>query len=39
MSMGGQAGQQSTMRIAYEGIPRGMGHAVYDRLLKIRETL
>ena len=35
MSIGKQAEQQGTMWLAYDEIPRGMGHAFYDRLQKI----
>ena len=35
MSIGRQSEQQGTMWIAYDEIPRGMGHAFYDRLQKI----
>jgi len=35
MSIGKQQELQNTMWIAYDQIPRGMGHAFYDRLQKI----
>ena len=35
MSIGRQSEQQGTMWISYDQIPRGMGHAFYDRLQAI----
>ena len=35
MSIGKQSEQQGTMWVAYDEIPKGMGHAFYDHLQKI----